>query len=461
MADPQLAAHRRSLKSFRSALTTKVDYARQLVEYCVGKKATDSLKRSVAVQIDKLHAQYDRTSGQQDLCIQIETDEERQRRYQENKETDTAAYEKAVLDLTQLLHRIDTELRTEAEGVRRERRQEAEQANAAAGNLGARPKIADTLKPKPLSRDAAPTEVTVWKKAFQAYYTASNLRRATKPEQHAYLYSCLDTYLQARLQTRIQDNTTMFETDGEETCMDFLKEEFDLKYPVFARRMDFFKLQQKPNQKFTDFIQELKKRGDEAELKPSIRYDHLLALKYLSACCDEKLREKFLKDEQKTQESFEHIAHQHELGNSYLRAIEKSPNTVANTSGRGRKTAPRGRPQATRRNYNVNTRKQNFRGKPTQNGKSQECFRCGDRVQNMNWREHRKNCKGRNIRCAKCKVVGHFAKYCRKGKNKANQAIEKTTEQVEGDQEYEDWDESDTEYEQVEVNTVRVNNVSA
>ena len=56
-------------------------------------------------------------------------------------------------------------------------------------------KVIDSLKPDPLSRDASPVELNNWSEEFKAFYSASKLDKCTIPEQHAYLYKCLELEL--------------------------------------------------------------------------------------------------------------------------------------------------------------------------------------------------------------------------------------------------------------------------
>ena len=116
-----------------------------------------------------------------------------------------------------------------------------------------------------------------------------NTDGCTIEEKHAYLKICLDSQLEQRVSDRIQADTPLF---GEDSCMSILQEDFCLRYLLFNRRLDFFKCQQGPSQKFSDFAAKLRAKGDEADL-PALTVDEMYIFRYICSCTNTKLREKF------------------------------------------------------------------------------------------------------------------------------------------------------------------------
>ena len=75
--------------------------------------------------------------------------------------------------------------------------------------------------------------------------------------------------------------------------MELLEQEFNETYPLATRRSDYFHLTHEDGQTFSDFSTKLMRLADEADL-PNLDVDHLHAFRYLQACKDKKLRDKFL-----------------------------------------------------------------------------------------------------------------------------------------------------------------------
>ena len=452
----QIAAFSRSLRSYRSALTNKLVTYKELLTFAQTEKPTDSLRETIKDAISALKDQYDRTEAAREKCLLYDTSEENQSNYMKKKEEDSKLYEATQYSLTKVLHQIEKDIKKEqdliAEKKKREEKERREQ-----GQTDQKVKVVDSLKPKILSRDATPVEFAVWRKSFEAFYTASNFRVAKAIEQHAYLYACLDTYLQTKLQSQVQNNTPLFEQRGEDSCMDYLQEEFDLRFPVFARRVDVLRLNQKPGQKFSDFAAELKRRADEAKLTPSLSYDEFITIKYLCGCIDDKLREKFLREQTKTRATFDRIVYQHELGKSYIKAIDNSA-TVAkvyrNGNGNGDKSHSRDR-----QGYRYGNKK----GQNNSTRTIPTCNNCGDPKPKDGWNHHK--CKAKNLSCRKCHKKGHMAQYCKskaKGKTqKARQVRQETQECQQEDEESDyEWDnESEFEEEVAKIPDQVINSV--
>ena len=108
-----------------------------------------------------------------------------------------------------------------------------------------RVKVVAVLKPFTLSADVNPPELRNWIDEFSAYHRASKLHFATIGEQQQYLFRCLDRKLSARLRLLIEGDTPVLsENDGEITCLQVLHDDIMRKWPLFIRRVKFFRRDQ-------------------------------------------------------------------------------------------------------------------------------------------------------------------------------------------------------------------------
>jgi len=153
-------------------------------------------------------------------------------------------------------------------------------------------KVINSLKPDPLSRDASPVELNNWSEEFKAFYTASKLDKCTIPEQHAYLYKCLELELASTVRLAANSTTPIFGAIG--SCFAVLQKKFEETYPLYVRRLRFFRYSQKPGQRFDDFWTQLQQLANEADLN-SLSTEDLLVFRIVGGCSDDLLREKFLR----------------------------------------------------------------------------------------------------------------------------------------------------------------------
>jgi hypothetical protein len=114
---------------------------------------------------------------------------------------------------------------------------------------------------------------------------------ATLEEQQGYFYVCIDIDLEGRIKPRISPTTPIF---GEDSCVSLLEEEFNSKYPLFARRLDFFKYTQARGQAFSDYVAKLQAKGNESDLH-QLGVEDLYVFKFLNGCSDPKLKEEFMR----------------------------------------------------------------------------------------------------------------------------------------------------------------------
>ena len=131
---------------------------------------------------------------------------------------------------------------------------------------------------------------------------------ASVQEQQAHFRMVIDVHLEKKLSTKIQETTPVFRSDTQVSCMGLLEEEFLVKYPLLARRVEFFESTQTTGQSFSDWSSKVKALGDEAALS-DLSTDGIYVMRYITGTVDMKLRERFLKEESPTMEVLDKIAH--------------------------------------------------------------------------------------------------------------------------------------------------------
>ena len=273
------------------------------------------------------------------------------------------------------------------------------QAAAAQGTAPvARARPIESLKPQKLTRDHTLAELRVWMQQFSDFYEASHLEAAPCKQQQAHFRSCLDSHLQARIRERTGDDSTI-----EQFC-EALHEEFSELYPLFNRRLEFFRATQKTGEKFSDTAMRLQQLADVADLG-GLDAEQLMIFRYISAARDEKLREKLLRIEKPTLKLMKATIRAHEAAALTCDAID---------AARGRAVDATATAAAAKASQQAGTAWQQL--KKRLQGK---CHGCGGHMEKGREREHKEACPAKGCTCNKCGKKGHFAKVCL-GSNRPN-----------------------------------------
>jgi hypothetical protein len=155
-----------------------------------------------------------------------------------------------------------------------------------------RQKPVDALRPSfKLRPESSPNDVTMWKKTFLAYAHASAFEQYTETEQHMFLFSCVSVELAIKLQghDNYRDNLPL---SGDDSLMTILDELFAAEFPLFNRRLAYFRLRQAAGQCFSDFYSNLKQYGESASIQALSRED-IEIFRILTGVTDQTLRERF------------------------------------------------------------------------------------------------------------------------------------------------------------------------
>jgi len=272
----------------------------------------------------------------------------------------------------------------------------------AAANVQLR--VQTALKPSKLSYDATPSELTSWARQFRAFHSASKLGTAAVTEQQAFFFSCLDLELETAVRQRIDDATVIFDlNNGDRSCMEELQSRFQITYPLFTRRLDYFRYIQSKGQTFSDFYAHLRQKGDEAELA-QLTVDECYVFRVICGCSDSKLKEKFLKLENPTLEDLLKESTLYEMAKRSLSAFNRDDSRTATTRAARQQQSKGG--------------KEKEKGKDKAKDKP-KCRTCGggSHAEGV-------SCFALKLECHECHQTGHIAKtkggvpVCNKLKNK-------------------------------------------
>ena len=255
-------------------------------------------------------------------------------------------------------------------------------------------KINEALKPEKLLASATLAEYRSWQTNFELYYSSNKMDKFPLPEQQGYLRSCIELKLQQVLSTKIT-NVTPIHGDG--NCLSALKGIFLQNIPLLTRRYNFFKCNQIPGEKFSDWNLRLQLEGQEAELD-KITEDDLYALRYVTGTADKKLREEFLRQNKTTREDFQKIAMSWESATAVEENLSSSNSSLSCSKVSS---------------YQKSKKSQMARpcdSKPLPQSSSWTCYRCDDTDNKHTSTNGR--CKGIKALCFHCGKTGHTIKVC-------------------------------------------------
>ncbi|KAG1673335.1 Transposon Ty3-G Gag-Pol polyprotein [Nymphon striatum] len=199
-----------------------------------------------------------------------------------------------------------------------------------------KPKICETLKPFKLNNVHTPVDLRNWIAKFKAFHSISNLELYTIEEQHMFLLSCVDPKLET---TIVEHDNYKAELHlfGDDSVITILRDIFDLSFPLFNRRLEFFRYTQASGQKFSDFMLTLKQKGEDDDLH-SLDIDTVYVFRYLTGTNDTILRDRFLKLENPNLKQLKQEVRSYEAGLQAARAMDEDINISKFVGQRKNKT---------------------------------------------------------------------------------------------------------------------------
>ena len=275
-------------------------------------------------------------------------------------------------------------------------------------------KPVQALKPSfTLSFDNSPTELHAWITQFRSYFETSRLDTLPASQQQAFLRQGLHPDVWIAIQQHIHLTLPIFDNPDDlddDSCIRYIKDAFQIKYPLIMRRYRFFTYQRKGSQNFTNFYAKLKELAQAAQLEEMTQNDYLI-FRVIVGINDPPSVDKLLAIPQEdfNIEEIHRIATAQEAARNYSQINKANSANVVNhakfvNQNSGKKTVHKNKQQTGNNKLNI----------LKQQGK---CFRCGRKLHPTG-----EVCPHKNTKCHKCGVTGHISPVCAKGpQNDSNQ----------------------------------------
>ena len=228
--------------------------------------------------------------------------------------------------VTEINTKIDTCITSNRDKISRHEtgsRDENEEGDGEEDTQEKRPhfKAISEMKPSILKGDSSREDFRIFMEQYAAYYTASNFGSASKEVQSAFLFNVLDNEIRSRLVEKldkIEDNNLItFELQ-----MEYLKEIFTEKIPIFATRISVFNSKQHNDESFSAMKARMFTDWRSADMN-TIEPDQLWVLKLTSSVTDEKLKEKLLELNDPDEEKIVAVARAYENSKLNLSSLPK------------------------------------------------------------------------------------------------------------------------------------------
>ncbi|CAB4046123.1 hypothetical protein COA94_08935 [Paramuricea clavata] len=233
---------------------------------------------------------------------------------------------------------------------------------------------------------------------YNAYFNSNSMNQFAIKEQQSYLKVLLDDNLKTRLSCKITDSTEIY---GENGCIELLKQDFDRRYPIMTRRMDYFQRKQHDGESFTDYLAKLKELGKLADLE-KLKMEDLTVYTSMCGTNNKELLDDMLKLEDPTIEKIEQVANIFEGKSNTKKKLYCDVTASVTKTEDGRPSYPR-----TNRPFQ---RSNPTNGQRTTNSKCKRCNETDHQHYQCSWKP--------NVECHGCGRRGHIKPACPKGDQK-------------------------------------------
>ena len=153
----------------------------------------------------------------------------------------------------------------------------------------------ESLKPFQLELETSPSKFRDWKKRFESFFDASNLKSAAVVIQQTYFRQCLNEGLSNILDSKITDDLPVFCINpDDDSCLKLLEEEIETRNPLTLTRLALFNAQQGKRQSFKDYVAHMQKLQESADLA-NFTPDAMMGFLLLAGLKDSEILEEILK----------------------------------------------------------------------------------------------------------------------------------------------------------------------
>ena len=375
---------RNSYIAYKAAFTRIEGINERLIEYAPA-VATPQTVLELEKALTKIEDQYNKVQKCSEDLIQIEDDDDEIVEIHKYLDKIGDRYEKNRAIILDTIKVVDVPRRESVTTTR------GTPATGAAGG-GATPKlnVNKSLKPFTLLATHNPTEFKNWGRQFKAYYRSSHMETLEVPDQQIYLQSCLEPKLHSKIFNKMDDTTPIFNAGG---CIELLQEDFEQRWPLFNRRLAFFRSAQQPGQDVSAWVGELQELAEEADI-PELRAEDTILFRILCGIHNQKIRHELTKIQKPTLKDYTDKITEMEVSRRMESSLDVSSRPTAKAA-------------AVKHKKNRNTSKASAVSKKdiiaSLKGK---CFRCG-------YDRHEKGpCPKADATCQACNAKGHTAKVC-------------------------------------------------
>ena len=386
----EYAVLRASLDGFKKALSRQINKATSiLAAHGVSRAPSTAMLTELSDQLSRTKGTFGRMEAVYDKLK--DGDPSKSSRYEDGLAIEDARCSTVVANMVEVIAKLEFELSPATRSV----------APAVAASV---PKAVSVLQPKfALSFTHTTNQMTNWVEQFQTYYTSSHLEKATVVEQQGHFRSCMDPVLFERIKVSMKPDTPIF---GANSCVTLVEKEFLRQYPLFSRRLEFFRSVQPASMPFSEWTAALRLIGDQAELG-KIKLADLYVMRYFCGISDGVLLDELMKLHEPTLAQLDAAARHYEMNVLNKNKIHSASSAVHAVSAGGGKSG----------SGSDKKNKKKFSSSPPSTATTKDerikelkaagkCTRC-----NRKW-ESNHDCPAASGTCNKCGAAGHYSPVC-------------------------------------------------
>lgn len=235
-------------------------------------------------------------------------------------------------------------------------------------------------------------------------------------EQRGYLDACLGAEIQTALETSLPSDAPVY---GQNSCMLWLEDKFQKKYPLFARRAAFMQYKPQPGSNCSSYVAQLKKLAGQASLH-NITEDELIASRVVAELPNKELRQQLMQLPDPTLDRLIQKIDAFEGMQTGEQIVRDETATVARVQERrqkerGSRPQSQGQKSGRQNNAPASNAAKNSSQAQSQSQAQPRCNRCGSSFHKGS------ECQAEPRDCYNCGIRGHISLFCRKPKQNQGQ----------------------------------------